>query len=74
MKANVANKRISVTEESGTGRNQRFHDNRTGADMTRAQFVNRIEQGNYPNYHVRNVNGIKTPVSNPDDSELNNLD
>ena len=67
-------KRVAVTQESGTGRNQRFHDNRTGADMTRAQFVREIEQGNYPNYHVRRVNDVKTPVSNPDETEGNNLD
>lgn len=67
-------KRVEVTQASGTGRNERFHDNRTGADMTRAQFVLQIELGNYRNYHVRNINGIKTPASNPDGSEASNLD
>ncbi len=70
----MARKRVTVTQESDTGRNQRFHDNRTGADMTRAQFVREIEQGNYPNYHVPRINGVKTPVSNPDETEGNNLD
>ena len=70
----MANKRVTVTQESETGRNQRFHDNRTGADMTRAQFVKEIERGNYSHYHVREINGVKTPVSNPDGSENNNLD
>ena len=70
----MAYKRIKVTQESDSGRNQQFHDNRSGADMTRAQFVREIEHGNYQNYHVRNINGVKTPVSNPDDSEGNNLD
>jgi len=70
----MANKRVTVTQESSTGRNQRFHDNRTGSNMTRGQFVRQIEQGNYPDYHVREVNGVKTPVSNPDGSENNNLD
>ena len=70
----MAYKRIKVTQESDSGRNQRFHDNRTSADMTRAQFVREIEQGNYDNYHVRIINGIKTPVSNPDGKEGNNLD
>jgi hypothetical protein len=41
--------------------------------MTRAQFVNRINEGVYPKYHVRMVNGVPTPVSNPDGSENNNL-
>ena len=70
----MARKRVSVTQESETGRNERFHDNYTGEDMTRTQFVKKIEQGEYPKYHVRDVNGVKTPVSNPDDSENNNLD
>ncbi|WP_299077218.1 DUF3892 domain-containing protein [uncultured Paraglaciecola sp.] len=70
----MARKRISVTSESNTGRNQKFHDNYNGNDMTRAQFVKEIEQGNYDNYHVRNINGVKTPVSNPDGSDKNNLD
>jgi hypothetical protein len=70
----MARKRISVTSESSTGRNQKFHDNYNGNDMTRAQFVREIEQGNYENYHVRDINGVKTPVSNPDSSDKNNLD
>ncbi len=74
MKAIMARKRVTVTQETETGRNQRFHDNRTGADMTRAQFVSRIERGDYPNYHVREINDVKTPVSNPDGKEGNNLD
>lgn len=69
----MTRKRVTVTKESGSGRNQRFHDNRTGNDMTRAQFVQKIESGNFDNYHVRNINGIKTPVSNPDGKNGNNL-
>jgi hypothetical protein len=42
--------------------------------MTRAEFVKKIEQGLYPNYHVRKIDGVKTPASNPDNSEANNLD
>ena len=70
----MVSKRVTVTKESNTGRNKQFHDNLTGADMTRPQFVKEIEQGNYPNYHVRKINGVKTPVSNPDETEGNNLD
>jgi len=69
----MANKRVKVTRESDTGRNERFHNNRTGSDMTRSQFVKEIKKENYPNYHVRNVNGIETPVSNPDKTRNNNL-
>ncbi len=66
-------KRISVTSENENGRNTRFRDNYTGEDMTRSQFVKEIENGNYPNYHIRVINDVKTPVSNPDKSERNNL-
>lgn len=65
--------RVSVTRESETGRNEKFHDNFTGKDMTRNQFVNQIKQGNYDNYHIRNIGGIETPVSNPDSTRNNNL-
>lgn len=66
-------KRVKVTSESGSGRNHRFHDNFSGQDMTRAGFVREIENGQYPNYHVRTINGIKTPVSDPDKTTDNNL-
>lgn len=70
----MARKRITVTKESKSGRNEKFHDNYTGKDMTRAQLVKEIKNGNYDNYHIRELNGIKTPVSNPDSSKNNNLD
>lgn len=69
----MANKRVKVTNESDSGRNQGFHDNRTGQNMSRPEFVRQIEQGKYPNYHVREINGVKTPVSNPDNSDNSNL-
>ena len=70
----MSRKRVTVTRESDSGRNQRFHDNYRGTGMSRAEFVRAIQSGQYPNYHVRNINGIDTPVSNPDGSESNNLD
>lgn len=67
-------KPIQVTQENETGRNQKFSDpNKGGKSMTRPQFVKEIEKGNYPDYHVRKVEGIKTPVSNPNRSEGDNL-
>ncbi|MPL68670.1 hypothetical protein SDC9_14398 [bioreactor metagenome] len=69
----MGRQRVSVTKESNTGRNERFHDNYKGTDMTRSQFVRKINNGNYENYHVRNINGIPTPVSNPDSTRNNNL-
>jgi len=41
--------------------------------MTRAGFVRQIERGKYE-CHVREINGVKTPVANPDSLERNNLD
>lgn len=70
----MARKRVTVTEESDTGRNESFHDNYNGDDMSRRQFVKEIEGGNYPNYHIRDIGGVKTPVSNPDGTKNNNLD
>jgi hypothetical protein len=66
-------KTVEVTQESDSGRNQRFYDDRTGRDMSRTEFVQQIRQGNYPDYHVRIINGVATPASNPDNSENNNL-
>jgi hypothetical protein len=66
-------KRITVVDETESGRNQAFRDNVSGQVMTRPEFVRRIEAGNYPNYHVRIIDGISTPASNPDASEGNNL-
>ncbi len=65
--------KVKVTKESSTGRNTNFKDTSTGKSMTRAQFVKEIEKGNYSDYHVRNINGVKTPVSNPNGKESDNL-
>ena len=66
-------KRVSVTQQSSTGRNTQFRDNYTGRKMSTPQFVRQIRNGNYENYHVRIINGVATPVSNPDSSTNNNL-
>lgn len=66
-------KRIKVTKESDTGRNLEFHDNFTGKDMTRSQFVKEINNGNYDNYTVKKINNLDTPVSKSDSSRNNNL-
>lgn len=61
--------KVTVNSESETGRNLTFHDNETRKNMNREQFVNSIDNGRYPNYHIRNINGIPTPCSNPDKSK-----
>lgn len=70
----MARKRVSVIKESDSGRNQCFHDNFKDKDMSRAQFVKEIKKGAYENYHIRKINGVETPVSNPDSNKNNNLD
>ncbi len=66
-------KRVSVVSESESGRNQRFRDNLKDVVMSRPEFVRQIENGVYPHYHIRVIAGVKTPASNPDGSERNNL-
>ena len=72
-KNKMARKNITVTKESKTGRNLAFRDPTKKQEMSRAEFVKRIEKGEYKGYHIRKVNGTKTPASNPDSSEKNNL-
>ena len=64
---------VQVIDENDTGRNVRFLDPNAGKEMTRPEFVREIEQGNYPEYHVREIEGIKTPCSNPNGKERDNL-
>jgi hypothetical protein len=73
MEVEMGRKRITVIDESNSGRNIRFHDNYSNRNMSRAEFVSRIKAGQYENYHVRKINGVETRVSNPDKSENNNL-
>ena len=63
--------KIKVTSENSTGRNIGFNVN--GRSMTRAQTVKAIQSNSDCDYHVRNINGIKTPVSNPTKNHRNNL-
>jgi hypothetical protein len=66
-------KRVKVTVQNRTGRNLAFVDKKDGTKMTRVGFVKAIKCGDYPDYDVRVINGISTPVSKPDKSEANNL-
>lgn len=66
--------RVVVTQETDTGRNKQFKDTKTNETMSRAQFAKAIEQNKYSDYHVRVINGVKTPVSNPNSTSNDNLD
>ncbi len=65
--------RITVIQESDSGRNIEFRDNNKGTKMTRSEFVTQIEKDNYKDYHIKVIKDIKTPVSNPDSKVNNNL-
>lgn len=66
-------KKVVVVQESSTGRNNRFYDPARKKELSRADFVKEIKIGNYPDYHIRKINGIETPCSNPDNQSNNNL-
>lgn len=66
-------KNVRVTKETSTGRNIQFHNTSTGENMSLPRFVGAIKNGRYPGYHIKNINGVDTPASNPDKSENNNL-
>ena len=69
----IKGKPMKVTKESPTGRNLQFQNKNTGRNMSRSEFVTAIEKKQYQGYHTRKIHGIKTPVSNPDEKEGNNL-
>ena len=63
--------KVIVLQESSSGENTRFRDIRTGVKMTRGEFVRAIEKGNYSDYHIRIIDGVKRPVLNSDGELLN---
>ena len=64
---------IIVLKENKQGRNEVFFDLVKNVMLSREEFVIAIESGVYPAYTVKNINGLPTPVSKPDDKETNNL-
>ncbi len=66
-------KRVVKLDKNQTGTNLIYQDKLTCQVMSREQFVELIEDGVYKDYHVRRINNVKTPVSNPDKTKLNNL-
>jgi hypothetical protein len=69
----LGEKKVITIEESTGGSNIRYKDTDTGVEMTRDEFVQKIEAGEYPGYNVQNRKGKKIPRSNPDDDPDNNL-
>jgi len=60
-------------QEDESGRNLEFMDVTTGMKMDRQDFIKLIRDGKYPRYHVRVIEGIETPVSNPNKDHEDNL-
>ena len=58
--------KVRKTKENSTGRNTHF-------EISRAKLVKLIESGQMEGYHIRVINGVKTPCSNPDKKKGNNL-
>lgn len=59
--------KITKLTETKTGRNKDFK-------ITRAELVRQIEKGVHDNLHIRIINGVKTPCSNPNKKSKDNLD
>lgn len=64
-------KPIKVVRESDTGRNEIFQVG--NGFMNRERLVSSIKNGNHDDYHIRKINNVETPVSNPDKNKRNNL-
>jgi len=68
-----SSKPVIVLTEDARGRNELFFDTVKKLVFTRDEFVARIQAGDYKMYSVKNINGVLTPVSDPDRKSTNNL-
>ena len=66
-------KYVVVISKNQTGRNILFSDPKSMRIMDLSEFVNYIKLGLYHGYHIRVINGVNTPCSNPDEYIENNL-
>lgn len=66
-------KPVIVLVQEKKGRNVLFFDTVKRKILDASQFVALIEAGQYRGYAVKMVNGVPTPVSNPDERGTNNL-
>ena len=64
--------RLEVVDESKTGLNRKFLDNKTGQTLTRGQVADNIKD--YPDYHIMKKDGKRIIRSNPNKNETDNLD
>lgn len=66
-------KPVIVLIEDKSGRNELFFDLVKKILLSREDFVELIQAGLYPSYTVKTIEGVLTPVSNPDSRNTNNL-
>lgn len=65
--------KVRVSDQLPTGRNVEFADDDGKRYMSLGEFVTRIQRGEFPDYHIRVIKGIETPVSNPNGDKSDNL-
>jgi hypothetical protein len=61
---------VNLSQPDG---HERFWDMRTGVEMSRGEFMQKIEAGDYPGYYLIGKNGGVIPSSNPT-GDQNKLD
>ncbi len=66
-------KPVIVLQEGEKGRNVLFYDTVKKQILSAGEFVALIEGAQYPDYAVKTIHGVPTPVSNPDNRGTNNL-
>lgn len=64
---------VIVVKETESGENIEFLDIGNKKVMDKSLFVSEIEAGNYPDYEIRLIKGVKTPFSKRDRFYFNNL-
>jgi hypothetical protein len=64
---------VVVLKESRTGANELFFDTLSSTTMTKSEFITSIENGLYPDYEIRTINGDTFPASKKDGIPNNNL-
>lgn len=65
-----SNQVVNMSKPDG---HERFLDLRTGIEMSRGEFLQKIEAGEYPGYYVIAKNGGAIPSSS-NDGDVNKLD
>lgn len=70
----MAKPRLTVVQESKTGKNEKFKDNTTGKVITSSQAIKLVKQGEYKDYAVsKDKNGCEYIRRKADGNENTNL-